>query len=57
MPHVGQKRKTKAGDFALSYMAGENEIEEGESLILESDTEKLVNRCKKIVGNGTQKTY
>jgi hypothetical protein len=53
---VSLKRKTKAGDSAPSYMAGKNEIGEGESLILESDIEKLVNRCKKIVGNNAQKT-
>jgi hypothetical protein len=29
---------------------------EDESLILESDFSKMVNRCKKIVGNDTQKT-
>ena len=48
---MSQKRKTKAGDSAPSHMMGKNEIERDESLILEADIEKLVNRCKKIVGN------
>ena len=54
--HMGQKRKTKAGDSTPSHMTRKNEIEEDELLILESDFSKMVNRCKKIVGNGAQKT-
>jgi hypothetical protein len=56
MSRMSLKEKTKEGDSTPSYMIVKNGNVEGESLISEFDIEKLVNCCKKIVGNDTQKT-